>query len=129
MIVTDTVINQIFRGYVEGMNAIKNKKHVENLINKLDTWSDNLEGNNYEAREKVFANGFMKIAEKEGVKELDLLAFRQVLLGVNNALKLQKWEKLVAYILFVSLDDMNDLLLDQEFLLTSNRDFKATEDD
>ena len=76
MIVTDTVINQIFRGYVEGMNAIKNKKHVENLINKLDTWSDNLEGNNYEAREKVFANGFMKIAEKEGVKELDLLAFR-----------------------------------------------------
>ena len=52
-----------------------------------------------------------------------------MLLGVNNALKLQKWEKLVAYILFVSLDDMNDLLLDQEFLLTSNRDFKATEDD
>ena len=98
------------------------------MINKLDKWTDELPGNNYEAREKVFAHGFMKIVEKNGLKELDLLAFRQVLKSINS-LNFTPWEMLVVYILFVSLDDMNDLLLDQEFLLTSNRDFKENKDD
>ena len=130
MIVSDSMINRIFKGYVSGLNAIKSKALVESVINKLDDWADNLPGNNYEAREQVFASGFVQItAENTQIKELDLLALRQVLKSVNKSLKLTKWELLVAYILFVSLDDMNDLLLDQEFLLTSNRDFKDTEDD
>ena len=130
MIVSDSMINRIFKGYVSGLNAIKSKALVESVINKLDDWADNLPGNNYEAREQVFASGFVQItAENTQIKELDLLALRQVLKSINKSLKLTKWELLVAYILFVSLDDMNDLLLDQEFLLTSNRDFKDTEDD
>ena len=130
MIVSDSMINRIFKGYVSGLNAIKSKALVESVINKLDDWADNLPGNNYEAREQVFASGFCQIrAENTQIKELDLLALRQVLKSINKSLKLTKWELLVAYILFVSLDDMNDLLLDQEFLLTSNRDFKDTEDD
>ena len=130
MIVSDSMINRIFKGYVSGLNAIKSKALVESVINKLDDWADNLPGNNYEAREQIFASGFVQItAENTQIKELDLLALRQVLKSVNKSLKLTKWELLVAYILFVSLDDMNDLLLDQEFLLTSNRDFKDTEDD
>jgi hypothetical protein len=99
---------------------------VENVINKLDAWAEKLPGNNYEAREKVFASGFMTIVEKHGLKEHDLFAFRQVLKNIRD-LNLTPWEMLVAYILFVSSDDLNDMLLDQEFLLKSNRDFDDSE--
>ncbi len=50
---------------------------MENVINKLDAWADNLEGNNYEERERIFSSGFMKImSQHKEIQELDLLALR-----------------------------------------------------
>ena len=60
-----------------GIKGIMKRELVVNVINKLDAWADNLPGDNYEAREKVFADGFAKIQlQNNKIKELDLLAFR-----------------------------------------------------
>jgi hypothetical protein len=56
--VTDDLILKVYRGYIEGTEMIKSPALVASVINKLDAWADNLEGNNYEAREKAFAKGF-----------------------------------------------------------------------
>ena len=52
---------------------------MRNVISKLDTWSDNLPGNNYEAREKIFSDTFNEIIEvTPEIDDVNLLMLQEV---------------------------------------------------
>lgn len=56
--ITSSRVNQIFKGYVSVSTRLKNGKDVRSLVDKLDRWSDALEGDNYEERQKIFFSAF-----------------------------------------------------------------------
>jgi hypothetical protein len=139
--ITSPKINNIFKNLISVSPRLKTGQDVRSMLEKLDKWSDSLDGDNYEEREKIFFSAFQKAKSKHNIQVTNILMLNPILMqipafgekdqGWEGTLPepLTDWEILAAQILFLELDELNGLTLDKTFLLSSNRDLDESNED
>jgi hypothetical protein len=75
-------INNIFKNLVSVQARLKTGQDVRSMLNKLDKWSDSLDGDNYEEREKIFFGAFQKARKKHNVHVTNILMLNPVLMQI-----------------------------------------------
>ena len=58
--ITSPKINNIFKNLISVSPRLKTGQDVRSMLEKIDKWSDSLDGDNYEEREKIFFSAFQK---------------------------------------------------------------------